>query len=321
MPSGLSFFSLFRLHIKLSLLMGDLLLIPICIAAGMLLMRSKIFPDNSYKVINSFIIYISLPALTLYYIPQIEINNELIFPAAVIWIIFIISIIFFVILENIFRWDKKTTGALILTGGLANTSFVGFPVLMAMFGEEGLKIGVIIDQAGSFLVLSTLGVIAASVYSSGTYSLQKILIDILKYPPFWAFVVSLIMIAAGIKHNELSSSILSKLGTPTIMLALISVGMQLKPKVDSMFRKELITGLFYKLLIAPAIITAIGLYFFKAAGLPFQVSVVECAMPPMVMGSVLATKFNLNPRLANFMVGIGIPVSALTLALWWLVVR
>jgi predicted permease len=301
--------------------MSDLLLIPICIIAGMLLMRSKVFPENSYKVINSLIIYISLPALTLYYIPQIEINNELIFPASVIWIIFLISIIFFVLLENVFRWDKKTTGALILTGGLANTSFVGFPVLMALYGEEGLKIGVIIDQAGSFLVLSTLGVIAASVYSSGTYSLKKILNDILKYPPFWAFVVSLIMIAAGIKHNELSSSILSKLGTPTIMLALISVGMQLKPKVDSMFRKELITGLFYKLLIAPAIIIAIGLYLFKATGLPFQVSVVECAMPPMVMGSVLATQFNLNPRLANFMVGIGIPVSALTLALWWLVVR
>ena len=287
----------------------------------MLLIRSKAFPDNSYKAINSFIIYISLPALTLYYIPQIEIKQELIFPAAVIWIIFLISIIFFVILEKIFRWDKKTTGALILTGGLANTSFVGFPVLMALFGEEGLKIGVIIDQAGSFLVLSTLGVIIASVYSSGTYSFRKILIDILKYPPFWAFVISLIMIAAGIKNSEISSSILSKLGKPTIVLALISVGMQLKPKVDSMLWKELTSGLIYKLLIAPVIIFAIGLYLFGSKGLPFQVSVIECAMPPMVMGSVLATQFDLNPRLANFMVGIGIPVSAATLALWWWVVR
>ena len=287
----------------------------------MLLIRSKAFPDNSYKAINSFIIYISLPALTLYYIPQIEIKQELIFPAAVIWIIFLISIIFFVILEKIFRWDKKTTGALILTGGLANTSFVGFPVLMALFGEEGLKIGVIIDQAGSFLVLSTLGVIIASVYSSGTYSFRKILIDILKYPPFWAFVISLIMIAAGIKNSEISSSILSKLGKPTIVLALISVGMQLKPKVDSMLWKELTSGLIYKLLIAPVIIFVIGLYLFGSKGLPFQVSVIECAMPPMVMGSVLATQFDLNPRLANFMVGIGIPVSASTLALWWWVVR
>ena len=301
--------------------MSDLLLIPVCIAAGMVLARLKVFPENSYKIINSFIIYITLPALTLYYIPQIEIIPELIFPAVIIWIIFLVSVIFFILLEKIFRWDKKTTGALILTGGLANTSFVGFPVLMALFGEEGLKIGVIIDQAGSFLVLSTLGVIAASIYSSGTYSLKKITIDILKYPSFIAFVIAIGMICFGIKHNEISLSILSKLGNPTIILALISVGMQLKPKVDGMLHKELISGLMYKLLIAPAIIFVIGHYLFKSNGMVFQVSVIESAMAPMVMGSVLATQFNLNPRLANFMVGIGIPLSAITLALWWWVVK
>lgn len=301
--------------------MSDLLLIPICIFSGFLLARIKAFPENSYKAINSFIIYITLPALTLYYIPQIKIKSELIFPAVVIWIIFLISILFFTLLGKIFKWDKKTTGALILTGGLANTSFVGFPVLIALFGEEGLKIGVIIDQAGSFLVLSTLGVIAASVYSTGTYSLKKITLDILKYPSFIAFVIALIMIAAGTGHSEFTSSIFYKLGSPTIILALISVGMQLKPRLDGMLHKELISGLIYKLLIAPAVIFTIGYFIFKSNGLVFQVSVIETAMPPMVMGSVLATQFELNPKLANFMVGIGIPVSAATLAVWWWILK
>lgn len=301
--------------------MSDLILIPLCIISGMLLIRIKAFPENSHKVINSFIIYVTLPALTLYYIPQIEIKKELIFPAAVIWIIFLLSIGFFILLEKIFRWDKKTTGALILTGGLANTSFVGFPVLMALFGEEGLKIGVIIDQAGSFLVLSTLGVIIASVYSTGRYSLKKITFDILKYPSFIAFVIALVMIATGTGHNELTSSVLFKLGSPTIILALISVGMQIKPKLDGMLHKELISGLFYKLFIAPAIIFCAGYFIFKSNGLVFRVSVIETAMPPMVMGSVLASQFELNPKLANFMVGIGIPISAATLAIWWWFVR
>ncbi len=297
--------------------MSDLLLIPICIFAGMILIRIKAFPEQSYKTINSVIIYATLPALTLYYIPQIELRAELIFPAVIIWIIFLLSVPFFVLLQKIFRWDRKTTGALILTGGLANTSFVGFPVLLAMFGEEGLKVGVIIDQAGSFLVLSTLGIIAASIYSSGTYSLKKIAVDVLKYPSFTAFIISIFMIAAGLKHTEISSSILFKLGSPTIVLALISVGMQLKPKVDTMLWKELTTGLIYKLLLAPAVVFVLGLYFFKSNGLVFQVSVIESAMPPMVMGSVLASQFTLNPRLSNFMVGIGIPIAAATLAFWW----
>ena len=301
--------------------MSDLLLIPICIATGLFLSRIKAFPENSHKVINSVIIYVCLPALTLYYVPQIELNTGLIFPALVIWIIFPLSILFFVLLQRIFKWDKKSTGALILTGGLANTSFVGFPVLLALFGEDGLKIGVIIDQAGSFLVLSTLGIIVASIYSRGTFSVKNILFDILKYPSFIAFVISIIMISANVGHNQLSSSILHNLGAPTIILALISVGMQLKPKIDMVLWKEISAGLIYKLLLAPAVIFVIAVYIFNIHGLIFKVSMIESAMPPMVMGSVLATQFELNPKLANLMIGIGIPLSAATLALWYLLIR
>jgi predicted permease len=301
--------------------MADLLLIPVCIIAGLLIKRVKAFPENSYKAVNSLIIYICLPALTLYYVPQIEVTPQLIFPAAVIWIMFLLSVIFFIAAQKIFKWDKRTTGALILTGGLANTSFVGFPVLIALFGEEGLKIGVVIDQAGSFLVLSTLGIIAASIYATGTFSIKKILYNVITYPSFIAFVISLIMIAGGIKHNEVSSSILSKLGTPTIVLALISVGMQLNPKLDKLLWKELVSGLTFKLLLAPLVIFVLYLYVFRLNGLIFKVTIIETAMAPMVMGSVLASQFELNPKLANLMVGIGIPLSAATLALWWFIIK
>jgi len=300
--------------------MAELLLIPVCILTGALLNRIKAVPDNSYKVINAVIIYVTLPAFTLLYIPQIKINIELIFPALVAWIAFILSVVFFAISGKFYKWDKSTTGSLILTCGLANTAFVGFPVLMALYGEEGLKLGVIIDQAGSFLVLSTLGIAAASIYSSGTFSVKKITIDILTYPSFIAFILSVIMIAAGINHNENSASILSAIGKPTIILALISVGMQLKPKIDKLLWKELASGLFYKLIAAPAVIFVLYFYLFKLKGLVFQVSLIESAMPPMIMGSVLAVQFNLNPRLSNLLVGIGIPVSAVTLAMWyWLI--
>jgi len=301
--------------------MAELFLIPICIIAGILIRKIKSVPENSFKAINSLIIYVTLPAFTLLYIPQIKINSELIFPGIVAWITFLLSSAFFIVLGNIFKWNKQTTGSLILTGGLANTAFVGFPVLSALFGEEGLKLGVIIDQAGSFLVLSTLGILIASLYSGGEYSIKKIAKDILTYPSFIAFILSVIMIAAGIEHNEISSSILSAIGKPTIILALISVGLQLNPRIDSLLWKELTYGLLFKLIIAPAVIFVLFFYVFKLNGLVFGVCILETAMPPMIMGSVLAVQFNLNPKLANLMVGIGIPLSAITLTFWWLLIR
>jgi len=85
--------------------------------------------------------------------------------------------------------------------------------------------------------------------------------------------------------------------------------------------KEISLGLMYKLFLAPAVIYVIAIYIFNLNRLIFKVSLIESAMPPMVMGSVLATQFELNPKLANLMIGIGIPLSAATLALWYMLVR
>ncbi len=54
-----------------------------------------------------------------------------------------------------------------LTGGLANTSFIGLPMIQTFYGEQYLGLGILIDQVGSYFVLSTLGILVASLYSGG----------------------------------------------------------------------------------------------------------------------------------------------------------
>jgi predicted permease len=56
------------------------------------------------------------------------------------------------------------TGCLILTAGLGNTSFLGFPIIEALYGQEGMKTAILVDQPGTFVVLSTLGIIVATMY-------------------------------------------------------------------------------------------------------------------------------------------------------------
>ncbi len=301
--------------------MSDLLLIPVCLTAGFLLKHFNIAGKDASQSINNIIIYITLPALTLLYIPQISIQSEHILPAILVWIVIFFAIIIFISLEKIFKWDKKTTGTLILTGGLANTSFVGFPVLMALLGEEGLKIGVIVDQAGSFLALSTLGIIIASAYSSEKISTAKIIKDILKYPSFFAFILALLFLIIGVKYSPEISELLKKTGSPTMFLALISVGMQIEISLNRNTIKELTIGLLYKLFAAPAIIYLLFLITYKTSGIVFQASIIEASMPPMVMGSILAIKYNLNKKLASMMVGFGILISALSISLWYLLIR
>lgn len=300
--------------------MANIVLIIICFFTGILLQRVKSFPKDSYKAFNFIIINLSLPALALLYIPQIRIDSQIIFPIASMWIVFGFAIIVFIILSKVFHWDKSTTGALIMTAGLCNSSFVGFPVLMAMFGEEGLKVGVVIDQAGSFVVLATAGVIVSSAFASQEFKVTKIVKDILIYPPFIAFVLAVILKVFGFEHSEVSKSILERLGSLIVILALMSVGLQLRISLKEIPFKEMFYGLTFKLILAPALIYVLYYILANGKGLAVEVSLIESAMPPMVMGSVMAVSYNLNPKLANLMVGIGIPISFLTLFLWYLLV-
>lgn len=300
--------------------MSNIVLIVICIIAGNLLVRSGILQKGGFKILNNIIIYICLPALAILYIPQIKLSVEMSFPVTVMWIVFLCSVLFFVILQKIFKWDKKTTGALIMTAGLCNSAFIGFPVLMALFGEEGLKIGIVIDQAGSFFVLATGGVITCSIASKGKFSVKKIVKDIIIYPPFAGFLIGLIVNISGVQLHSVVNEILQKLGSVMIILALISVGMQLNFTGLNIHIKNLFIGLSYKLIIAPLIIFILFYLVLKGKGLAVDVSLMESAMPPMVMGAVMAVSYDLNSELANMMVGIGIPVSFFTIALWYYII-
>lgn len=301
--------------------MTNITLLFVCLFLGLLLQRSRVFPISTPEVLNNFVIYISLPALALIYIPQISIDTNLLYPVFTPWIILISSIILIPLLGRYFNWSKETIGCLILTAGLGNTSFVGFPVVEALYGSEALKIALLVDQPGSFVALSTFGIAIASIYSAGKTRKRDITMRILMFPPFITFVVALIMNFSGVQAEGIALGVLERLGATLTPLALISVGMQLKFNFDPKNIEPMIYGLGYKLLIAPALIFTIFVIGLNGSGMHVKISVLEAAMAPMITGSILAITYNLNPRLASLMVGIGVPVSFLTLAFWYFVIE
>ncbi|MGZ5193528.1 MAG: AEC family transporter, partial [Kaistella sp.] len=149
--------------------MSNLILLFLCLFLGFFLRKTKLFPENGHLALNAFVINISLSALSLYYIPKITLSFEVIFPVAVAWLNIFLAIAFFAILGRRLKWSKAVIGALIMCAGFGNTSFVGIPVIQSLFGENGLKTVMLVDQPGSFVALSTVGIVVANSYS-GTKS-------------------------------------------------------------------------------------------------------------------------------------------------------
>lgn len=297
--------------------MSNIILIAISLIAGIISGRIKSIPADSYKLLNSILINFCLPAMAILYLPEIKISSQLIFPLISMWIVFFAGVAIFTVTGKIYNLRKGTIGALILTGALCNTAFIGFPMLTALYGEEGLKLGVLIDQGGSFVVLSTFGVIVASVASKEKWSSKKILKDIISYPPFIGFIIGIALNLFNVTLPPMARDVLNRLGSIVSILAMISVGMQLKFDLSSIRIKHIFLGLGYKLIIAPLILYIIFILIFNKRNLASQVSILESAMAPMVMGAILADNYKLDPDLSNAMVAIGIPLSFITIFIWY----
>ncbi|MEZ7528284.1 AEC family transporter [Cloacibacterium normanense] len=298
--------------------MSNLILLFVCLIIGIVLKKSKIIPENFHTSLNAFVINISLSAFSLYYISKIELNSSVIYPVLVVWIGIFAAILFFAGLGKIFGWKSSLIGALIMCAGFGNTSFVGIPLIQAMYGEEGLKTVMLVDQPG-FVALSTVGILVANFYSGSKDSLLKHLSKILKFPPFIAFVIALLLNIFSIEIPKDFDEVLMKLGATTVPIALVSVGSQMQwKKIEKKEGFHLFIGLLFKLVLLPLLILVIYKYIFHQSGDVIDICILEAAMAPMITAAIIASAHDLEPKFCNLMVAVGIPLSILTVGIWHL---
>src|SRR5262249_47930359 len=275
--------------------MNNYLMLGACFLLGIILRRSGRLPDNAAVTLNGFVVHISLPALTLAYAHDLDLNSRLILPALMPWIIF------FWLVGRTLGFSPPTTGGLMLTGGLANTAFIGLPMIETFYGPEYLGLGILIDQAGSYLVLSTLGILVASIYSSGrTLDFQTVIRRIVLFVPFQAFVLALLLIP--VEYPAWLAELLKRLGGTLIPLALVSVGYQLRLSAVRGKATALATGLLFKLVLAPALILVLFAGIFGAEGPAMRVTTFEAAMAPMIGASIVAVGHEVDATILPHMV-------------------
>ena len=299
--------------------MSNIILLVLCMAAGMGLRRSDRVPDNAHVTINTFIIYISLPALTLLQVHGIKLQSALAYAIAMPWLLFVGGACFFWMIAKAMRFSPATTGGLMLSAGLGNTSFVGLPMIEAFYGASGMATGILIDQLGTYLVLSTVGLAIAALYSSGKASGADVVRRICTFPPFIALVAALLL--SPVEYPDFVTNALRRLGDTLTPLALVSVGLQLRFDELKDIKVPLAAGLSFKLLIGPALLVLLYVGFLRASGDVVQITLFESAMGPQIGASIVAIQHGLNPPLITLLVGIGITLSFVTLPMWWYVLQ
>ena len=206
---------------------------------------------------------------------------------------------------------------LLLTVALGNTSFLGYPLVRALIGEEALPFAVIYDQFGAFLILSTFGLYVLARYGGDTKPTGAVIgRRIVTFPPFIALVLGLSVMPEA--PPAWIAGGLQRLADALLPLVVLAIGLSMKLALPRDELKPLAAGLALKLAVMPLIALAIA-PLLGLQGAMHHAVVLESAMPPMITAAALAISHRLAPGLAAAMVGYGILLSLATLPAWtWL---
>lgn len=298
--------------------MDNFVLILLFLSLGFLARRQSKFPPETPQVLNVFVLYVALPALVLQKIPSLQFSWNLLIPALVPWVLVLAVAGAVLLLGRLWQWPRDVIVALLIVLPLGNTSFLGFPMVEALFGADWMPYAMIYDQVGSFVTLATWSTILAAVYGQNqtTVTARAIVWRILTFPPFIALVVALLL--KSFSYPPLLQKAIDSLALTLVPLIMFAVGFQLQLSFKGERLSPLLAGLTIKLLGMPLLALG-GLLLLGLEGKAVQVSVFEAAMPPMITAGAVAMMAGLAPRLVAALVGFGLLLSFITLPAWsWL---
>jgi predicted permease len=290
------------------------LLLLVCLALGVLIARYAHPPIGLATGLNWWLINIALPAMVVQLVPRLHFDLHLLYLAVSQWLVFIAAWLLFAMLGRRLQWTRARIGALTLVAGLGNTSFIGYPLIEALRGQEGLAYAVIADQGGCFIALAVGGIIVASVYSGQTPRPAQIVRRVLLFPAFCALIGGIVVGALG-GWPPLADALIGRIAGTLTPIALFAVGLRFRLHLG---REQIVAvgcGLVYKLALIPALVLGIGLLG-GVRGLPLTVAVLQAAMAPMVSATILADQYKLDPPVANTLLGAGTLLAFVSVPLW-----
>lgn len=290
------------------------------ILIGFVLKKLNIIKEDDGKGIAKLIINITLPALILTVIPNINIIPSLLF-LPLISIGFSIFVLFISYL--IFRdYPRKIKGIILMCVIGFNIGLFAYPLIEGIWGAEGLQYIALFDTGNALIIFGVCYSIAA-IYSpqenieedESKVDMKYIARKLLTSPPLLAYIVALILNFSDVEFPILISDILGIISRANMALTLLLLGIYLNFE----FQKEEWGTVFKILGIRYAFGLAVGivLYIFLPFNELYKTIVLIGLILPIGMAVVpFAVEYGYNEKLVGITTNISILASFI---LMWII--
>ena len=287
-----------------------ILSIIIMIGLGYFLKRIDFLSEKDIDPFNKIVMYILLPCMIFHalYSADLSLISKLgILPLVILASSVVTGIVSFFILKQL-KLDDITLWSVLVTVMIANTAFMGYPVTLGIFGQEGFLRAIFCDIATLCIFLILSFVLILKFGGTVKTAVKKITF----FPPLWAVILGLVFNFINIPIGPVIDNTVNYLGQGAIPLIMIALGLSIDfsaiKRSKSMIVFTSIMKLMFFPIVAFVVATQLGL-----VDLQFKISIVEAAMPAGMMSLLLAITYKLDYELTSDCILINTVISLITL--------
>lgn len=268
---------------------------------GILSRWIKLFNKENADLFLKLVFYVTLPALSLESISTVKLSYDMFYvPISAMLTILITGIISFLIGKKL-KFKDKTMGTFLVGSMIMNTGFT-LPFFTTAFGNNGFVRASLFDLGNSILIFTFIYFVAMK-YGKSENSSKEMLVKFLKLPPIYAILLGIIINLSHIHLPQTSLKFLTLIGSPTIPLIMLSLGIYFHPKNNNLGKISLV------IFIRNGIGLAIGyllVSLFHLEGLNRTIVIISSAAPVGYNTLIFSDMENLDTEFSATLVSVSI---------------
>ncbi len=302
----------------------------VMIAAGMFVSWRKWLGRDAAKALPKIVINISLPATIVVSLYENFTRKQLLAAWLPLLIIFASAVAAFYLAKlaaHVLHVPVRRRGVFVVAFAFSNSSFIGFPVAQALFGDPGMPYAVFYFLAGhtTFWLMGNYAIERDADMINGrvhcrnfSESLKK-----LAQPPTLITFAMFAVVLSGLRIPDVILTTAKYIGNLTTPLSLIFIGCMIQNmgRAGLKWDKELTPVLIGRFLLVPALcfgIASLGLALFAPSPTPAHmlmrnVFVVQIGLPALMQTAISAEVYGADTEFATKAVLFSTLLSVLTI--------
>ena len=285
----------------------------VLIISGIFLYKKNIIREDGKKLLSDILITFVVPCMIINsYMGKF--NDEVLDNIGKSFIYSIILCVLGIVISLAvsFVVSDEHKGIFRFACSFSNAAYMGFPLIRALFGEEGIL------YASSYVtVFNILLWSVGYVFFADKMPIKKLLKNLITCPPIIAVVVGLIIYLFKIPVTNIIADPISSVGAMTTPISMIVTGVAMGEAgiVRLIKQKHLLYGLFIRLILIP-MVSLLVFYIFNISGIVATVTLVLEACPCAAITTMFAIQYGHDQKYAAALVVISTICSIVTLPLY-----